>query len=413
MNGIAAGNLITPDAGAIAAMEAAFDLEGKEYEIVWYTAKVQKGQGEVTGIDANGKTADVHVDGYVKNVSAIVKYNSNYPGSLAAADSYTDSVITGIAYTVLSDTNTNIDFKYPGYKFIGWSTSANGEVKYLPGDSINPIMSSVELFAKWEAEAVPTPTPTPDPTPTPTPDPTPTPTPDPTPTPTPDPTPTPTPDPTPTPTPDPTPTPTPDPTPTPTPDPTPTPTPDPTPSTSPEPSTNPGGGGGSGYDYYDITIYYVDENDNQIRETVELNHRREGTSYDVSEYDALDIDGYVYDSTDGKLSGRLNRDVVITVHYVTETDIPDETLPEGGNPEGGSTETPVDPGEVDITDKENPGSALPEGGYSEVSDPGKLPQTGTVAEPVNSTLTLGAIALLISLSMAGLLMYRRREEDRG
>ena len=57
-------------------------------------------------------------------------------------------------------------------------------------------------------------------------------------------------------------------------------------------------------------------------------------------------------------------------------------------------------------------NSLPEGGYAEVTDPsGNLPQTGTVAEPVNTTLTLGAIALLLSMALAGILAARKEEEN--
>ena len=132
----------------------------------------------------------------------------------------------------------------------------------------------------------------------------------------------------------------------------------------------------------------------------------------MSEYDAIDIDGYTYVSTDGKTSGRINGDVVITVHYVTEEPI---DIPE--NPIAGGDKPNPDPGSgnddtVLIDDGQTPGAALPEGGYTEVTAPdGKLPQTGTVAEPVNNAYTLGAIALLLSMSLAGLFYSRKDEEN--
>lgn len=40
-----------------------------------------------------------------------------------------------------------------GYKFLGWSTSFNGEVKYLPGDTFKEI-KGVTIYAIWEKESV-------------------------------------------------------------------------------------------------------------------------------------------------------------------------------------------------------------------------------------------------------------------
>ena len=126
------------------------------------------------------------------------------------------------------------------------------------------------------------------------------------------------------------------------------------------------GGGGSSYDYYNVTVNYLDEDGNSIAS----NHSeriREGLRYDVTAYDAIAIEGYTYDRTTGDpLTGTMNGNKVINVWYVAEdTDITDPEVPGGETPEnpdgGDGTEPGTDPG-VDIEDPDVPGAEVPETG---------------------------------------------------
>ena len=125
-------------------------------------------------------------------------------------------------------------------------------------------------------------------------------------------------------------------------------------------------GGGSSYDYYNVTVNYLDEDGNSIAS----NHSeriREGLRYDVTAYDAIAIEGYTYDRTTGDpLTGTMNGNKVINVWYVAEdTDITDPEVPGGETPEnpdgGDGTEPGTDPG-VDIEDPDVPGAEVPETG---------------------------------------------------
>ena len=128
------------------------------------------------------------------------------------------------------------------------------------------------------------------------------------------------------------------------------------------------GGGGSSYDYYTVTVNYLDKDSGEkIDQSYVSGSIREGRSYDVTAYDAIAIEGYAYDSTTGDpLTGTMNGNKVINVWYVAEdTDITDPEVPGGElpeNPDGGDgTEPGTDPG-VDIEDPDVPGAEVPETG---------------------------------------------------
>ena len=173
---------------------------------------------------------------------------------------------------------------------------------------------------------------------------------------------------------------------------------------SPEPPTGPGPSSYS--DKFDIIVTYVDEDGNAIADPYETT-KTEGTSYDVSDYDAIAIDGYTYDFTDGSLSGQLHSNVVVIVHYTTnDATIDDGSVPGGSAPGDGDLG-----GDTDIGNGEVPGAELPAGGYVTVTPSGNLPQTGTVAVPVNPLWTLGTIAVLLSMSAVGLILFSSKKED--
>ena len=108
-------------------------------------------------------------------------------------------------------------------------------------------------------------------------------------------------------------------------------------------------GGGSSYDYYTVTVNYLDkETGEKISASYVSPSRIEGSRYDVTDYDAIAIDGYTYDSTSGDaLTGILNSNKVVNVYYVAEeTDIDDDDTPTTDLPdepdEGGETDIPDD-----------------------------------------------------------------------
>ena len=75
---------------------------------------------------------------------------------------------------------------------------------------------------------------------------------------------------------------------------------------------------------------------------------------------------------------------------------------------------------MDIVDDPTPLASTPdlsEDGTVEIAEDGvpmgSLPQTGTMAEPVNTTATLGAMALVTSMAAAGLAVAvsRKHKDD--
>lgn len=125
--------------------------------------------------------------------------------------------------------------------------------------------------------------------------------------------------------------------------------------------TSPGGGGGS--TYYTVTVNYYDQDTGDKIATSYSDRIREGRTYDVSAYDAIDIEGYTYVETTGDaLSGTMNGNKVINVYYSSSTDIEDPDVPGGDLPDPGDGDGDgTDPGDgIDITDPEVPGGDLPD-----------------------------------------------------
>ena len=98
---------------------------------------------------------------------------------------------------------------------------------------------------------------------------------------------------------------------------------------------------------YTVTVDYYDLNSGETIGDSYSYKGEEGTSYDVTAYDRIDIDTYRYVRTDGDaLSGTLNKDVVIKVYYAkTETPVTPD------NPE--RPETPLTPQAPDTSDHMN------------------------------------------------------------
>ena len=184
-----------------------------------------------------------------------------------------------------------------------------------------------------------------------------------------------------------------------------------------------------GYMYYHVTVNYLDRADgSKIAQSYTSPSHIEGSAYDVSEQDAIAIDGYTYDGTEGdSLTGVLNSNKTVNVYYVADgTDIPDDDTPTTDLPDvpGG------DGGQTDIPDDNTPTTDLPgtgdtgntgtgdTGTGSETNIPdgetptGNLPQTGTQAQVSAARVALGAMALSAALAAAGLALILFRKSRR-
>ena len=185
--------------------------------------------------------------------------------------------------------------------------------------------------------------------------------------------------------------------------------------TTPDPEPDPGP---SGKDYYRVIVNYLEEGTDRVLATQYRSEKiREGNSWDVTEQTEKSIEGYERVRVDGEPTGRnIQSNVIIDVYYTAVTEIPDQPTPEGGQP--GETDIP-DPSvpEGGAPDPAVPDPAVPDGGEIEIVDEGtpmgSLPQTGTVAAPVDPSVTLGLMALSASLSAAGLAFFigRKKEEE--
>ena len=184
-----------------------------------------------------------------------------------------------------------------------------------------------------------------------------------------------------------------------------------------------------GYMYYHVTVNYLDRADgSKIAQSYTSPSHIEGSAYDVSEQNAIAIDGYTYDGTEGdSLTGVLNSNKTVNVYYVADgTDIPDDDTPTTDLPDvpGG------DGGQTDIPDDNTPTTDLPgtgdtgntgtgdTGTGSETNIPdgetptGNLPQTGTQAQVSAARVALGAMALSAALAAAGLALILFRKSRR-
>ena len=149
----------TLDDGSKTALETAFGLGSSygNYEIVWYVVKVQNANkdGDRFGY-INGVEADVHVDGYVKGAAVEIRYHDNY----STTDTYythaqldEQPILTGSDYTVLDYTATGLTNR-TDYTFKGWATSASGSVAYPAGSTVSPLKSDMDLYAVWEPKTI-------------------------------------------------------------------------------------------------------------------------------------------------------------------------------------------------------------------------------------------------------------------
>ena len=181
---------------------------------------------------------------------------------------------------------------------------------------------------------------------------------------------------------------------------------------------------GPSYNYYRVTVNYLDRADgSKIANSYTSPSRMESSRYDVSEYDAIAINGYTYDATEGDpVSGVLNGNKTVNVYYVAdETDIDD-----GDTPTTDLPDVPGDGGEVDIDDGDTPTTDLPgtgdtgstgDGGETDIPDTGtptgSLPQTGTQAQTSAARVALSVMALTASLAAAGLalLLFRKSRKN--
>ncbi len=181
---------------------------------------------------------------------------------------------------------------------------------------------------------------------------------------------------------------------------------------------------GPSYNYYRVTVNYLDRADgSKIANSYTSPSRMESSRYDVSEYDAIAINGYTYDATEGDpVSGVLNGNKTVNVYYVAdETDIDD-----GDTPTTDLPDVPGDGGEVDIDDGDTPTTDLPgtgdtgstgDGGETDIPDTGtptgSLPQTGTQAQTSAARVALSVMALTASVAAAGLalLLFRKSRKN--
>jgi len=157
------------------------------------------------------------------------------------------------------------------------------------------------------------------------------------------------------------------------------------------------------YSYYTVTVNYLNQADNSVLAQPHSETHREYTSYDVTAYDKIAIEGYTYAATSGdQLTGTLNGNKVINVYYTVNEPviIPDEPTPGGDKPV-----TPTTP-----TEPTNPGTEI----IDDNTPMGNLPNTGAPADVIDPVTTLGLVALILSMLAAGLGIThngRRKDED--
>ena len=162
---------------------------------------------------------------------------------------------------------------------------------------------------------------------------------------------------------------------------------------------------GGGTTYYTVTVNYLDQDGNTIASS-HNEQLRSGSHYDVSAYDAIEVEGYTYDRTTGDgLTGTMNGNKVINVYYTAEeTDLEDEDVPQGGLPE-------------DIEDPDVPTGELPDGTEGsdgsdiDLSDEdvplANVPETGDISPLWICTAAVSGLSV-ICLVTAG---KKRKDEE--
>ena len=167
-------------------------------------------------------------------------------------------------------------------------------------------------------------------------------------------------------------------------------------------NTEQSSGGGSSYDYYDVTVNYYDQDGNVIHTQYVSGDIREGRSWDVTDrqLDTITYNGvtYTFDRAEGDpLSGtNIREDKVIDLYYTAEgEDIPDPEVPEG--------ELPTDPTDPGTTDPTQPGDS------TDLEDP-DVP-TAEVPETGDASLIWAAAALLSGIGLAWLSLSGKKREE--
>lgn len=177
---------------------------------------------------------------------------------------------------------------------------------------------------------------------------------------------------------------------------------------------------------YDLVVKYLEQGtEKELANTYSTTVRR-GNDYDATSRTEKEIDGYVIvDVTGDAVKGTMNGDKEIIVWYeADDNEIVDPETPlnpdPGTDPDDGNN-NPGDGGETDIGDPETPlnpdpgtgdgtgdgaGDVPGDGGETDIGDGetpmGDLPQTGMTAAPVNPTVTVGLVALAMSMASLGL-----------
>lgn len=180
-------------------------------------------------------------------------------------------------------------------------------------------------------------------------------------------------------------------------------------------------GGGTTPSRYTVTVNYLEQGTHvKLADAYVSARLTGGTAYNVTEQTALPIRGYTIASVDGAPSGTLRKNETITVYYVAEQNIPDEAPPLTPGPDSGETDIPdtdVPTAPAPDTD-ESDNTGTPDGNpgddiiIEEDVPLGDLPQTGTTAQGVDPTITLGFLALAASLAAAGLsVALNRKKKD--
>ena len=93
----------------------------------------------------------IHCDGYVTNISIDIVYHANFDGD-GGNETYTQNALSGYEFDILGYNETELPAR-PGYSFQGWSTSANGEVVYEPGEK-EIFTGGQNLYAVWDENTV-------------------------------------------------------------------------------------------------------------------------------------------------------------------------------------------------------------------------------------------------------------------
>ena len=167
-------------------------------------------------------------------------------------------------------------------------------------------------------------------------------------------------------------------------------------------------GGGSSYDYYDVTVNYYDQDGNVIHTQYVSGDIREGRSWDVTDrqLDTITYNGvtYTFDRAEGDpLSGtNIREDKVVDLYYTAEgEDIPDPDTP--------TTDQPTDPTDPGTTDPTVPTDPTQPGGGTDLEDP-DVP-TAVVPETGDASLIWAAVALLSGIGLAWLVISGKKREE--